>query len=444
MKLKLTNTLSREQEIFKPISNDKVLMYVCGITPYDFSHIGHGRCYVSFDVLFRLLKFLGYKVNYVRNFTDIDDKILAKADREGKDYKQISEEFIKQFHEDMFALNCLHPTKEPKVTENIGSIIKFVKELIDKGFAYIANGDIYFDVKKFKDYGKLSGRNLDELQAGARVDVNEIKQNPADFALWKGNDQELFWRSPWGYGRPGWHIECSVMAKDFLGENIDIHGGGQDLIFPHHENEIAQSESIYSKPFAKYWVHNAFVNIDKEKMSKSLGNILSLQEIFKKFDPMVLRFYFLQHQYTTPLEFSFENLKAAQTAYKKLVNAFKDVDDISVNVEKIELRNDFTTQVLQALCDDLNTPKALGFVFENLDSIKKDEQSGQVIKYLLTNIFGLTLKSLKEKEIKITPEIEELIKQREEARINKDFELADQIRDKLKLLGFEVKDKKID
>ncbi len=443
MELKLTNTLKRKKENFKPLKNDNVSMYVCGITPYDYSHIGHGRCYVNFDLLFRLLKFLGYNVNYVRNFTDIDDKILKKALITNLEYQEIANKFIKHFHEDMFSLNCLEPTKEPKVTENIGSIIKFIKELIDKGYAYKVNNDIYFETGKFANYGKLSGKNLDELQAGARVEVNLDKINPADFVLWKGNDKEEFWRAPWGYGRPGWHIECSVLAKDFLGDSIDIHGGGQDLIFPHHENEIAQSESLTSKQFAKYWIHNAFVNIDKEKMSKSSGNILTLQEIFKKYDPMVLRFYFLQHQYKTPIEFSFESLKAARTAYKKLIMAFEKVDDEPFRVTTIESKKDVTTMILKSLCDDLNTPKALGIIFENLDKIKKDPETAQTVKFILTNIFGLTLESLKEKEVKITPEIEELIKKREQARENKDWKLADQIRDKLVELGFKVQDKKL-
>lgn len=444
MYLKITNTLGRKKEKFNPLNNDLVNMYVCGITPYDYSHIGHGRCYVNFDLLFRLLKFLGYKVKYVRNFTDIDDKILKKAASENIDYKLIADQFIKFFHEDMLSLNCLEPTKEPRVTEVIGSIIKFIKELMDKGFAYKADGDIYFETEKFKNYGKLSGKKLDELQAGARVGVNQLKKNPSDFVLWKGNEQKKFWRTPWGYGRPGWHIECSVMAKDFLDATIDIHGGGQDLIFPHHENEIAQSESLNSKTFARYWIHNAFVNIDKEKMSKSLGNILTLKEIFKKFDPMVLRFYFLQHQYATPIEFSFSSLKSAKIAYKKLINILEKVENESIQIHTIELRKDFTTQIIEALYDDLNTPKALGIIFENIDTIKQDEQTAQIVKFILTNLFGLTLQKLKEKETKITPEIKELIKQRESARENKDWKLADQIRDKLIKMGVKIQDEKTD
>ena len=444
MELKLTNTLNHQKQIFKPLKNDNVSMYVCGITPYDYSHIGHGRCYVSFDLLFRLLKFLGYNVNYVRNFTDIDDKILKKASLNNIEYKEIANKFIKSFHEDMFSLNCLEPTKEPKVTENIGSIIRFIKELMDKGYAYQLNNDIYFETSKFIKYGKLSGKNLDELQAGARVEVNLGKKNPADFVLWKGNNKEEFWRAPWGYGRPGWHIECSVMAKDFLGDSIDIHGGGQDLIFPHHENEIAQSESLTSKQFAKYWIHNAFVNINEEKMSKSLGNILTLQEIFKKYDPMVLRFYFLQHQYKTPLEFSLESLKSGQTAYKKLILVFEKVYEESFKLSSIESKKDVSNDILNALCDDLNTPKALGIIFENLEKIKKDPEISKIIKFLLINIFGLTLIPLKEKVIKITPEIEKLIKERETARENKNWKLADQIRNKLIELGLKVQDKKLD
>jgi len=445
MELKITNSLTRKKEIFTPIEKNKVRLYVCGITPYDYSHIGHGRSYVNFDLLFRFLKFLDYEVTYIRNFTDIDDKILAKAEKKGdiKNYMPIVEKFIKAYHTDMAKLNCQPPTKEPRVTQSIPQIIKFIQGLIDKDFAYVVNSDVYFETSKFAEYGKLSGKKLDDLQAGARVEISDKKRNPADFALWKGNEENLFWKSPWGYGRPGWHIECSVMAKEFLGETIDIHGGGIDLIFPHHENEIAQSEGLHSQPFSRYWMHNAFVNINKEKMSKSLGNFFTLDEIFEKINPMELRFYFLEHQYKTPLEFNFESIQAAQTTYKKLVKFFENIEDASFCLSDLEQRDDFTKEILNALCDDLNTPKALGIIFENLDQIKKSKESAQVTKFLLTNIFGLTLESIEEKKVEITPEIEKLLEERKEARKQKNWYLADQIRDKLIEMGVEIKDKKI-
>ena len=305
-KIELYNSLTRKEEFLLP--EQTIKMYVCGITPYSDAHIGHGRCYVVFDILYKLFIFLGYNIKYVRNFTDIDDKLLSKAQETGSDYKQIADKFIKRFKEDIFALGCLAPTLEPRVTENIAEIISFIEGLIKKKKAYVLDNDVYFDIESFSQYGKLSRKNLDELITGARVDINLNKKNPADFALWKGNNENLFWKSPWGYGRPGWHIECSALVEKYLGSTIDIHGGGMDLIFPHHENEVAQSEALMEKPLSKIWIHNAFVNLNKEKMSKSLGNIFTLRELFKKYDPMILRFYFLGHHYRTPIDFKMEML----------------------------------------------------------------------------------------------------------------------------------------
>ncbi|HBS47586.1 TPA: cysteine--tRNA ligase [Candidatus Dependentiae bacterium] len=449
--IKLSNTLSKQKDIFTPQEDKKVSMYVCGITPYDYAHIGHGRVAVTFDLLLRLLKLLGYQVTYVRNFTDIDDKLIARAQKEYGDenkFKDVATKFINAFTEDVQNLNCLKPDFEPLVTENINDIILFVEGLLKNKKAYIKGRDVYFDISTFSDYGKLSGRNLEDLLAGARIDVDEDKKNPQDFALWKGNDKSLFWISPWGHGRPGWHIECSALAKKFLGETIDIHGGGMDLIFPHHENEIAQSEGLTCKPFAKYWLHNAFVNINKEKMSKSLGNFFTLRDIFAKFDPMVLRFYYLQHQFRSPIEFSFDDLEAAKKAYKKLIDVFF-VDggyhlslENSKNFEKEIETDGLISQMLEAVCDDLNSPKMLGILFENLNEIKNDPKLKNLIGKFLFNLTGLTFEKLPEESVVITREIQELIAKREEARKQKNWALADQIRDQLLSMGIEVRDKK--
>jgi len=439
--IKLTNTLSGKKDLFKSIEENKVKLYACGITPYDYSHIGHARLFIFVDTLVRLLRFIGNDVNFVRNITDIDDKILKKAKDELGDmmkYEEISSKFIKMYNEEMLALNCVKPNNEPKVTENMDSIIKFIEGLVDNGHAYVVDGDVYFDVSTFKDYGKLSGKNLEDLMSGIRVEVDSRKKNPGDFALWKGNEEDLFWKSPWGYGRPGWHIECSAMIKEFLGDTIDIHCGGMDLIFPHHENEIAQSESLTGKTFVNYWVHTAFLNIDKEKMSKSLGNILTIKSILEKYDPMVLRFYFLQHHYHKPMDFSFETLDSAKVAYEKLNQIFSNFDETEA---KSESKNKITEEIVEALCDDVNTPKMLGIIFDNLSEIKKDESLAKSVLNILSNIGGLKFSPVKEKEI--TSEIEKLMQEREEARRNKNWELADKIRDQLKELGYEPKDVKI-
>ncbi len=444
MKLFLTNTITRKKEEFIPLQDKKVKMYVCGVTPYDYSHIGHGRCYTNFDVLLRLLKLLEYDVTYVRNITDIDDKILNRAEKEGgkNKYKEVAQKYTKAYQEDMQSLNCLKPEFEPKVTENIDNIIEFIKKLIDKGNAYVLDNDVYFSVDSFKDYGKFSGKKLEDLRMGSRVEVDERKKHPADFVLWKGNKEGSFWESPWGYGRPGWHIECSVMAQKYLGETIDIHGGGMDLIFPHHENEVAQSQCHNSKPFSKYWIHNAFININKEKMSKSLGNFFTMRLIFEKFDPMVLRFYFLQHQYRTPIEFTIKSLNAAQTAYKRLVKLFEPIGTISdLSLKDIE-KYSISHGMLEAICDDLNTPKLFGILFENSDEIKNNKDLASIVKSFLINILGITLLSIDE-DIEITSEISELIVLREKARADKDWGLADDIRDKLKRMGYSSQDEKV-
>ena len=440
----ITNTLTGKKEVFKPIKPGSVSLYVCGITPYDYAHIGHGRVYVTFDVLYRLLKFLGYEVTYCRNFTDIDDKIINRAQKEFGDpnrFEEISKKYIAAFHEDVKALNCLPPTYEPTVTQTMPEIIQFVKGLIDGGKAYVSGGDVYFEIAKFPQYGRLSKHKLEDLIAGARVEVNEKKKNPLDFALWKHAEaNEPGWDSPWGRGRPGWHIECSAMAGKFLGETIDMHAGGLDLIFPHHENEVAQSEALHGKEFVCYWLHNGFVRINQEKMSKSLGNFFTLRDVFKQFDPMVVRFYLLNHQYKAPLDFSFEDLQVMQKTYQRLCKQFAvECPEVS---ERLIKESSTVQKMLEFLEDDLNTPGMWGTLFESLSALQKDQKELCLVKAFIQKMLGLTLVPLPEKEIEITPEIEELIKEREAARVAKNWARADELREKLRTLGYEVKDKK--
>ncbi len=443
--LKLTNTLTGKKESFVPIVKNKVTMYVCGITPYDYSHLGHGRVYVTFDVLYRLLNLLGYTVSYCRNFTDIDDKLIHKAEKELHNpllYKQIADTYIAAYHEDMSKFNNQRPNFEPCVTDHISEIIEFIQSLIDQEYAYRVNGDVYFHIDRFADYGKLSKRSVQDLFAGARVEINEQKLNPLDFALWKSEEPNTFWNSPWGWGRPGWHIECSALAGKYLGEQIDIHGGGMDLIFPHHENEIAQSEARYHTQFVRTWMHNGFVNINKEKMSKSLGNFFTLRDIFQQFDPQVVRFYYLNHHYRSPLEFSFEDLQVAQKSYQRLCNALASIENSSMTYTRMR-DIPVLARMLDFLCDDLNTVGMFGVVFEQLPNFETQRETAVGVKYLLTQILGLLLQPLSEKIVSITPEIQMLIDQREIARSAKDWTMADQLRDQLKSLGFEVQDKKL-
>ncbi len=443
--LHFTNTFTQKKEVFAIQNNKKVAMYVCGITPYDYPHIGHGRCYVTFDLTYRLLNFLGYQVIYARNFTDIDDKIIKRAQKELNDatrYLEISNQYIKAFGRDMTSLNCLAPQYEPRVTQTIPQIIAFVQELVANGAAYKVNGDVYFRVATFENYGQLSKQNLDQLQVGARVEIDECKENPLDFTLWK-QDDEVGFDSPWGKGRPGWHIECSAMAHDIFKGSLDIHGGGMDLMFPHHENEIAQSESLYPAPFVRLWLHNAFVRINKEKMSKSLGNFFTLHEIFEQFDPMVLRFYFLKHHYRNPLDFSFEDVSAAQTTYKRLVNFFSDVSEKSIHDPELVKKNLIVADMTTLLEDDLNTSGLFGILFEKMPILQNDSHAKALVKYFLVHVLGLTLKPIAQKTTEITPEIQNLLSQREIARSTKDWTLSDRLRDQLQKLGVDVHDKKL-
>lgn len=440
----VSNTLTGRKEQFKPLYSPTVKMYVCGITPYDYAHLGHGRVYVTFDVLYRLLNYLGYSVTYCRNFTDIDDKLLARAQQELGDsslYKEIAARFINAYHEDMTALNCLPPTYEPRVTTHIPEIIEFIKALIAQNKAYIVNGDVYYSIESFPDYGKLSKRSIDGALIGARVQIRDEKQNPLDFALWKSDPLGVSWDSPWGPGRPGWHIECSALAYKYLGKQIDIHAGGMDLIFPHHENEIAQTEGRFHEQFAQYWLHNAFVRINQEKMSKSTGNFFTLRQVFKNYDPAVIRYYILTHHYRTPLDFAFEDIEAVQKSYLRLTNLFAQEREKSCYAAP-DKNAPVVHHMLDYLCDDLNTQGLLGVVFENIGLLQENAQIRQEVYYILNTLLGLTFKQL-EKATVITPEIQELINQREQARLEKNWAKADALRDQLKALGVELQDSKI-
>ena len=443
--IQLYNTLSGTKELFKPLGK-QVLLYVCGITPYDYAHMGHGRCYVTFDLLYRLLKFGGYSVTYCRNFTDIDDKLIDRALARYGDankYIVLAQKYIDAYHEDMKALGCLSPTYEPRVTQTISEIIVFIQGLIDKNKAYVVDGDVYFSIDSFKEYGALSKCNVAEQIAGARVEVNDKKRNPLDFALWKSEPEGSFWQSPWGYGRPGWHIECSAMANKFLGETIDIHAGGMDLIFPHHENEIAQSEALHEKPFVRYWMHNGFVRINQEKMSKSLGNFFTLRDVFKEFDPMVVRFYFLNHHYRAPLDFSFDDLKAMHKTYQRLCRFFKVMPGEN-NFAYEDVKDfDVVKRMLAFVCDDLNTPGMFGVLFESLPELQQDRVQHRAVKAFLQQVLGLPLLPLPEKEVLITEQMQHLIDERHKARAAKDWAKADELRDQLKELGYDVQDKKL-
>jgi len=439
-----TNTKTHSKEQFHTRKPHEVALYVCGITPYDDAHVGHGRCYVAFDVLYRFLKFMGYKVTYCRNFTDIDDRLIAKAQEAFGDpskYGEIAQRYIDHYHEDMKALNCLSPDIEPRVTQHIPEIIEFIQGLIDKGHAYVVDGDVYFSIASFPAYGKLSKHKLEDLRAGARVKPNEKKKDPLDFALWKGEKAGTFWKSPWGYGRPGWHIECSALAAKYLGPQIDIHGGGLDLVFPHHENEVAQSESLFGKEFVNFWLHNGFVRINKEKMSKSLGNFFSLREVFTHFDPMVIRFYLLNHHYQAPLDFSYDDIKGFERSYRKLCRVFAYVPNKKLSDEEIE-QSEIVQRMIKFLSDDLNTPGAIGVLFESLDVIEQDNNQASLVKAFIQRVLGLALKPIAEKQISITPEIQALIDEREKARAEKNWQRSDELRTILTELGVNVHDKK--
>ena len=473
--MKLYNTMTNKIEEFKTIEENKVKMYVCGPTVYNYIHLGNARPIVVFDTLARYFKYKGMEVNYVQNFTDVDDKIINKSIEEGISASEVSEKYIKCFFEDINRLNILESVKRPKVTENMAEIIEIIQKLIDNGFAYEKDGDVYFEVKKYKDYGKLSNQKIEELELGARIDVSEIKKNPMDFALWKKKKKEgePFWESPWGQGRPGWHIECSAMAKKYLGDTFDIHGGGQDLVFPHHENEIAQSKCAYHGNFANYWLHNGFIQINGDKMSKSLGNFFLLREILEKFSGNVVRLFILSTHYRKPINFSFENMADTKKALQNIVksmNKFEDIVEKYKNEKTAEITNlDFSQKIDEfdkkfedAMDEDMNTPQALATIFDQIRetnkfiSVNKDElskiyseieKSYESLKRKIGNVFGIEIEmenSAKEEDgenMELTKKlIELLIKLRSEARSEKNFKLSDEIRDELKVLGVEIKD----
>lgn len=438
--IQLTNSLTHKKEILT-VRDRSISLYVCGITPYDYAHLGHGRCYITFDILYRFLQANKLKVTYCRNITDIDDKLIARAVREHNDqsrYIDVAQRFIDAFHEDLARLNCQSPTYEPRVTQEIPEIIAFIQELVDAGYAYVVNGDVYYRVNAFAEYGKLSKRQTEELWAGHRVAIDERKENPVDFALWKSEPGKDFFESPWGHGRPGWHIECSEMVKRYCGETVDIHGGGLDLLFPHHENEVAQSEALHGVPLARIWMHNAFVRIDNEKMSKSLGNFFTLRDIFDQYDPMVVRYFLVAHHYRSPLDFSLDMLGEAEKAYKRLCRLFIDTDTLETIPE-----SPLVNRIWEFLCDDLNLPGALGAIFENREHLMQDASDRAAVKTIIQDVLGLSLEALPEKVQEISSEVQTLLVEREEARRNKQWEKADEIRDRLKQMGYDVKDEKI-
>jgi len=443
--LKLTNSLYGKKELFKPLLPNKVTMYVCGITPYADSHVGHGRCYVVFDLLYKVLRSLGYQVTYCRNITDIDDKLLEQAKNKYNDqfqYDRISCQFISNFDREMTLLNCATPDYEPRVTDHIPQIIAFIEKLIQAKYAYQSDGDVYFRVNAFSSYGILSKHKPEDLRHGVRINVRRKKKAPLDFVLWKSEQKGTFWQSPWGHGRPGWHIECSALAKEYLGSSIDIHGGGLDLMFPHHENEIAQSEALYQKRFVQYWIHNGLITINKTKMSKSGGGIITLQTLFQECDPMVVRFYFLNHHYRAPIEFSVDEVQKVKKSYQRLCSLFE-----SCTYEDHTILSDtlppITSRMRDHLCDDLNVVGMFGILFKHINEIKQNKREYRATWYLLTNILGLTLQSLSKEKVVTTPEIEALIAERKKARMEKNWKHADNIRMQLLRMGVELQDDKI-
>ena len=458
--MKIYNTMSKRKEEFVPLEEGKVKMYVCGPTVYNFIHIGNARPMIVFDTVRRYFEYKGYDVNFVSNFTDVDDKIIKKANEEGVTAEEISKRYIAECKKDMEGMNIEPATKNPLATEETGGMIEMIRTLIEKGYAYEKNGTVYFRTRKFKDYGKLSHKNLDDLQSGGRtllVTGEDEKEDPLDFVLWKPKKEgEPAWQSPWGEGRPGWHIECSEMSKKYLGEQIDIHAGGEDLIFPHHENEIAQSEAANGKEFAKYWMHNGFLNIDNRKMSKSLGNFFTVREISEKYDLQVLRFFMLSAHYRSPLNFSAELMESARSGLNRIVTAAENLKFLIGNAsaekmteeekEKFEKSKEYVDSFKKAMDDDFNTADAIAAVFElvkYINTTADGESSGEYLESLLKRLVSLTdvLGIIVEKEDEILDaDIEALIAERQAARKEKNFARADQIRDELLAKGIILED----
>ncbi|KNF07997.1 cysteine--tRNA ligase CysS [Gottschalkia purinilytica] len=455
--MKLYNTLTRTKEEFTSIDPNKVTMYVCGPTVYNYIHVGNARPLIVFDVLRRYFKYKGYNVDFLLNFTDIDDKLIKKANEEGSTVKELADRYIKEFLIDSKSLLIEEDEiKHPKATEHIDDIIKFVEGLIEKGYAYESNGDVYFDITKLNDYGKLSKKNIEDLVSGARVEISEIKNNPMDFALWKNaKPGEPAWESPWGKGRPGWHIECSTMARKYLGDTIDIHAGGEDLKFPHHENEIAQSESLTGKSFANYWLHNAMINVENQKMSKSKNNFFTVREIGNEYDLEVLRFFMLSAHYRKPLNFGKEAMSQAKNGLDRLYIGKKNLEDLIEDSEERELTDidkkikldieKYKEKFIQSMDDDMNTADAISTLFEivrysNSNLSKENSKSILTLVYNIFNELSDILGLLSKKEELLEDEIIELIEKRNEARKNKDYKLADEIRDELKVKNIILED----
>ncbi|MFO7990130.1 MAG: cysteine--tRNA ligase [Desulfotignum sp.] len=470
MSLKIYNTLTGKKEPFVPIEEDTVKMYVCGPTVYDTSHIGHARSVVVFDMIFRWLTRIGYAVTYVRNFTDVDDKIIKKSNETGEACTAITEKYIDEFHNEMDALNVLRPTMEPKATEHIDHIIDFVKKLIEKGKAYaVGDGNVYFSIDAFENYGRLSGRNPEDMRAGARIAVDEKKKNPLDFTLWKpAKPGEPYWESPWGNGRPGWHIECSAMSHEYLGEGFDIHGGGKDLIFPHHENEIAQSEALFGTRFVKYWIHNGFVDINNEKMSKSLGNFTMIKDVLERYSPEVIRMFLLSNHYRSPIDYSEQSMYEVSMGLDRIYGFLERLENLDIQAKDSGYgKNGALWQAFsEAMNDDFNSAKALAAVFETVKKGNKmlDQAPEQLDDSLaaeltqirhdiadIARILGIFLETpsawftaKKDKgvaDMSVDPAtVEALIAERAQARKDKNFARADEIRDQLQEMNIILED----
>ena len=455
MAIQLYNTLTRKKETFVPLEEGKVKMYVCGPTVYNYIHIGNARPAIVFDTVRRYLEYRGFDVKFVSNFTDVDDKLIRAANQLGEDVPAIADKFIDAYFEDVSALGCQKADVHPRVMENMDIIIDFIRQLIEKGYAYESAGDVYFRTRKFDHYGKLSHQSIDDLQIGARIEVGDRKQDDLDFALWKtAKEGEIFWESPWGLGRPGWHIECSAMAKKYLGETIDIHAGGQDLTFPHHENEIAQSEALSGKLFSRYWMHNGYINIDNEKMSKSLGNFVLVHDIIKKHNPQVLRFFMLSVHYRNPINYSEELLESTKAAFERLTTSYQNLlhrkkastDLTNDNQEWLEKIASSQEQFIEAMDDDFNTAKAISVLFDlsklaNYYLLEKNTAVAVIDAFTkqfeaLFHVLGLKL----EKEEMLDGEIDALIEKRIQARKDRNFQLSDQIRDQLKEMNIILED----
>lgn len=456
--MKIYNTLSMKKEEFVEIEKGKVKMYSCGPTVYNYFHIGNARPFIVFDTLRNYLEYRGYEVTFVQNFTDVDDKIINKANEEGISPIELADKYIQEYYKDAEALGIRKATVHPRVTENIDEIIEFIKDLINKGYAYELNGDVYFEVKKFEEYGKLSHKNIDDLLSGARIQVNESKKSPIDFALWKAKKEgEIGWSSPWGEGRPGWHIECSVMSNKYLGEQIDIHSGGQDLIFPHHENEIAQSECKNGCAFANYWMHNGYINVDNVKMSKSLGNFFTVRDVLKHYSGDILRFFMLTSHYRSPINYSKDLLDSAKSSLERIKNCKSNLefmleksDDKALSDDEKNILQEVQNckeNFIEKMDDDLNTADAITSIFDlvKIANTNIDENSSkQLIEKTLSMLNELTkviniAQTTKDNDIDIE-KIEQLIDERNEAKKHKDFAKADEIRDTLKQMGIEIKD----